>query len=131
MLVFLSTLSNAHVFWFNESMAQLKQNPTLPDLQAHIKAVCKERGWDKNSDLVILSGLVEELGELTRAMRDYKGEWETGEKASKKGEKHHLEYEFADVLNYLLDLANYYDVDMEKAFREKWEKNEKRTWSPR
>jgi len=109
-------------------MTTLKQNPTLNDLQAHIKAVCAERGWDKNSDLVILSGLVEELGELTRAMRDYKGEWETEKQESRKGQKHHLEHEFADVLNYLLDLANYYDVDMEKAFREKWEINEKRTW---
>jgi NTP pyrophosphatase (non-canonical NTP hydrolase) len=109
-------------------MKTLKENPTLADLQAHIKAICAERGWDKNSNLVILSGLVEELGELTRAMRDYHGEWETGEKESKAGQKHHLEHEFADVLNYLLDLANYFDVDMEKAFREKWKVNETRQW---
>lgn len=109
-------------------MITLKENPTLGDLQAHIKEICLERGWNKNSHLVILSGLVEELGELTRAMRDYRGEWEQDGKESRAGQKHHLEHEFADVLNYLLDLANYFDVDMEKAYREKSEVNEKRQW---
>jgi NTP pyrophosphatase (non-canonical NTP hydrolase) len=109
-------------------MIALKDNPALSDFQSHVKAICAERGWDKNSNLVILSGLVEELGELTRAMRDYRGEWEQGDKESKKGQKEHLEHEFADVLNYLLDLANYFDVDLEKAYREKWKLNETRKW---
>jgi NTP pyrophosphatase (non-canonical NTP hydrolase) len=109
-------------------MKILKKDPTLADLQAHVKAFCKERGFDNNSNLVILSGLVEEIGELTRAMRDYRGEWEQGGKKSKTGQKHHLEGEFADVLNYLLDLANYFDVDLEYAYREKWKVNETRTW---
>ncbi|MFA5830775.1 MAG: MazG nucleotide pyrophosphohydrolase domain-containing protein [Candidatus Paceibacterota bacterium] len=109
-------------------MKKLKKSPDLADFQAHIKAVCKERGWDKNSNLVILSGLVEELGELTRAMRDYRGEWEQDGKESKKGQKHHLEREFADVFNYLLDLANYFDVDLEQAYRDKCKINETRKW---
>lgn len=106
----------------------LKKDPTLADLQTHIKSICKDRGWDKNSDLVIFSGLVEEVGELVKAMRDFKGEYAQENKTHKKGQIEHLEGEFADVLNYLLDLANYYNVDMEKAFREKWAINEKRTW---
>ena len=110
-------------------MKDLKKDPTLADMQTHVKEFCKERGWDNNSHLVILSGLVEELGELTRAMRDYRGEWEQEGKESKKGQKHHLEGEFADVLNYLLDLANHFDVDMEKAFRDKCKINETRKWS--
>jgi NTP pyrophosphatase (non-canonical NTP hydrolase) len=109
-------------------MTALKKDPSLADFQAHIKAFCKERGWDKNSHLVILSGLVEEVGELTKAMREYRGEWEQGGKESKAGQKHHLEGEFADVFNYLLDLANYFDVDMEHAYREKSKINEKRSW---
>ncbi|TRZ51524.1 RS21-C6 protein [bacterium] len=110
-------------------MNTLKENPTLADLQSQVKEFCEERGWNKNSNLVILSGLVEELGELTRAMRDYRGEWEQDGKESKKGQKHHLEGEFADVLNYLLDLANYFDIDLEKAYREKWEINQTRKWN--
>ena len=110
-------------------MKILKQDPTLPEMQQHLKEFCIERGWDQNSHLVILSGLVEEVGELTKAMREYRGEWETGERESKKGEKHHLEHEFADVLNYLMDLANHFEVDLEKAYRDKMEINLKRNWS--
>ena len=36
--------------------------------------------------------------------------------------------EFADVLSYLLDLANYFQIDLEKAFREKEQINQNRTW---
>jgi NTP pyrophosphatase (non-canonical NTP hydrolase) len=39
-----------------------------------------------------------------------------------------LEEEFADVLSYLLDLANYFQIDLEKAFREKERVNQTRTW---
>ncbi len=39
-----------------------------------------------------------------------------------------LEEEFADVLSYLLDLANTYHIDLEKAFREKEEINKSRKW---
>jgi NTP pyrophosphatase (non-canonical NTP hydrolase) len=52
---------------------------------------------------------IQEIGELAKAMR----------KAAKLYEKQakprdiSLEEEFADVLSYLLDLANYFQVDLE------------------
>ena len=49
-----------------------------------------------------------------------------GEKA--KQNKVALEEEFADVLSYLLDLANCFQVDLETAFREKEQVNQARTW---
>jgi NTP pyrophosphatase (non-canonical NTP hydrolase) len=39
-----------------------------------------------------------------------------------------LAEEFADVLSYLLDLANYFQIDLEKAFREKEQINQNRIW---
>lgn len=45
--------------------------------------------------------LVEEVGELARAMRN--------------GERGNLEEEFGDVLAWLVSLASIYDIDMEKA----------------
>ena len=39
-----------------------------------------------------------------------------------------LEEEFADVLSYLLDLANCFQVDLEQAFRAKEQLNQSRTW---
>jgi NTP pyrophosphatase (non-canonical NTP hydrolase) len=49
-------------------------------------------------------------------------------KEQAKPKNFELEEEFADVLSYLLDLANYFQIDLEKAFREKEQVNEGRTW---
>lgn len=106
-------------------MADLKNDPTLLDLQKHIKAVCQEKGWDSNSITEIYLLFSEEAGELAKAIR----------KATKfKGENdpnalNNLREEFADVLNYLMDLANYFDIDLEEVYREKHKINENRTWS--
>lgn len=105
-------------------MAILKEKPTLPELQAYIKEICKERGWNKNTDLEIFLLFAEEVGELAKAIRKHQGLYE--EKA--KDNKTHLEEEFADVFSYLLDLANYFNVDLEKAFRDKDKINSSRKW---
>ncbi len=106
-------------------MATLKQNPTIKDLQIYVKQITKERGWDKNSPIEIFFLMMEEIGELARAIRDFKGFYTEKENNAKKN----LEEEFADVLAYLIDLANQFDIDLEKAFREKDEINKKREWT--
>lgn len=105
-------------------MAKLNDKPTLSDLQKHIKQVGEERGWDRNNYLEIFLLFSEEVGELAKAIRDYSGLY--AEKAKKS--KADLEGEFADVLNYLLDLANCFSIDLEQAFRKKDELNAKRDW---
>ena len=106
-------------------MAVLKPNPTLGDLQAYIKQICTERGWDKNNDLELFLLFAEEVGELAKAIRNRQGLYD---EAGKTANKKELEEEFADVLSYLLDLANYFDIDLEKAIREKQAANEQRVW---
>ncbi len=103
----------------------LPEKPTLADLQQHIKNFGKERGWDKNNYLEIFLLFSEEIGELAKAMRNRAGLYAEAEKAHKKFE---LEEEFADVFNYLLDLANYFEIDLETAFRKKDAVNAKRNW---
>jgi len=105
---------------------KLKENPTLKDLQEYIEILCKERGWDKNGHLEKFLLLIEEVGELAKATRIASGMY--GEKAKAGQKRFELEEEFADVLNYLLDLANHFNVDLEHAFREKNEINETRKW---
>ena len=108
-------------------MATLKPKPTLSDLQAYMKTVCKERGWDTSNHLEIFLLMTEEFGELAKAIRNHtKLYQETGKKD--KDTRQELEGEFSDVLSYLLDLANYFEVDLEKAFRDKEEINAKRVW---
>lgn len=105
-------------------MANLPEYPTLPQLQQYLDEVCKERGWTKDSYAEKFLLFTEEVGELAKAIRKTQGLYQ--EKARQK--RLDLEEEFADVLSYLLDLANYFQVDLEKAFREKEEVNAARTW---
>lgn len=105
-------------------MAELPDAPTLNDLQRYIAEVCRERGWTKDSPSEKFMLFVEEVGELAKAMRKAAGLY--AERAKPRDMS--LEEEFADVLSYLLDLANCFQVDLERAFREKEEVNRSRTW---
>ena|SRR4030095_6979808 len=105
-------------------MATLKENPTLPELQQYIKEICKERGWDKNNYLEIFLLFTEEVGELAKAMRKQANLYNEQE----KNNTFHLAEEFADVFSYLLDLANYFDINIEQAFRDKDKINANRKW---
>lgn len=101
---------------------------TLREMQMHIKEVCEKRGWDKNNHLEIFLLLSEEVGELANVIRKITS-LHTQKSDNPEELKKMLEEEFADVLNYLLDLANYFDVDLQKAFVEKDQKNAQRTWN--
>ena len=105
-------------------MAYLAEHPTLKDLQIYLDEVCKERGWVKDTYAQKFLLFTEEVGELAKAIRKAVGLYQ--EKAKQKNTE--LEEEFADVLSYLLDLANCFQIDLEKAFREKERVNEGRTW---
>lgn len=105
-------------------MAELKDNPTLRDLQHYLAVICQERGWTKDSPSEKFVLFIEEVGELAKAMRQAAGLYE--ERAKQRDIA--LEEEFADVLSYLLDLANCFQVDLEAAFRAKERVNQSRTW---
>jgi NTP pyrophosphatase (non-canonical NTP hydrolase) len=106
-------------------MALLPDKPTLKDFQDYIKRIAEERAWDKNNHLEIFLLLSEEIGELAKAVRNRTGLY--AEK-TEKPENDELELEFADVLNYLFDLANCFNINLEEAFRKKDKINAKRTW---
>lgn len=106
-------------------MAKLPKKPLLKDFQEYIKENNRERGWNKNSDTELFLLFAEEVGELAKAIRNMKGLY--AEKAKENGQPE-LEEEFADVFSYLIDLANYFQVDLEQAFRNKEEKNKLRDW---
>jgi NTP pyrophosphatase (non-canonical NTP hydrolase) len=105
-------------------MADLNDKPTLGDLQRYLAAVCQERGWTKDSPSEKFVLFIEEIGELAKEMRNAAGLYR--ERAKQRDAA--LEEEFADVLSYLLDLANCFDVDLEAAFRAKDRINQSRTW---
>jgi NTP pyrophosphatase (non-canonical NTP hydrolase) len=105
-------------------MAHLQENPTLNDLQQYVAEICQERGWTKDSPSEKFVLFIEEVGELAKAMRKAAGLYE--EQAKPRDIS--LEEEFADVLSYLLDLANCFQIDLEQVFRAKEQINQSRTW---
>ncbi len=107
-------------------MEKIKKNYSLKELQEYMKQLCEKRNWNQVSHLEKFLLFSEEVGELAKAIREFLS-ISVEKKKSKKGKKD-LKEEFADVLNYFLDLANGFDIDLEEAFLLKDRKNMKRVW---
>ena len=104
-------------------MLYLKEQPTLKDFQKYVDEMENERGFSDESTLQKCLLLGEEIGELFKAVR--KSENIKIDHNSKFGS---IDNELSDILTYLCAIANRFDIDLEKAFREKEEMNKKRTW---
>ena len=102
---------------------QLPENPTIAEYQQYLKEVVVERGFDKETVSEVFTILVEEVGELAKAIRK-----SNGQKVYSDSKHHDLEEEAADVLFMLLDVCNRLDIDLEKAFAAKEVKNNSRSW---
>lgn len=105
------------------SKLSLKENPTLQEFQKYVKEMAKERGFEKETIQQIFMQFLEECGEMAKAARQA-----TGMKIDSNSEQFHVGHEIADVFIYLLDICNYFHIDLEKAFREKEDLNKKRIW---
>lgn len=101
---------------------------TLSELQDYIHRMVIKRGFEKETLRDVLLLLLEEVGELARAIRGF-----TGLKISRERVDSHkdLKQELADCLIYLVDLANLADIKLEDALREKERMNSKRRWRSR
>lgn len=95
----------------------------LAEYQKLIAQLVKERGYDKELPSEVFLLLVEEVGELGKAIRK-----SSGMKVSDHSKKHQLEHELADVFWLTIDLANRFDIDLAKAFAEKEKINQKRDY---
>lgn len=105
-------------------MNTLPNNPTLKDFQVFVAKLGVERGFDKETLPEVFTVLVEEIGELAKAVRK-----SNGQKIDSNSKQFEVAEEAADVLWLLLDLCNRLDIDLEQAFRDKETKNQKRQWS--
>lgn len=108
-------------------MAVLKDHPSIQDFQNYLAQIRKERNWEQNDPLEIFLLMSEEVGELAKAIRNKIGLYPQKEKTASEIQAE-LSFEMSDVFSYLLDLANIFEVDLEKAFREKEAINAQRTW---
>lgn len=109
-------------------MANLPQTNDLNEFQNYIKELCIERGWDKNSPSQLFLLLTEEIGEVAKAIRNHTS-LHTQKIQNKDKTKAELASELADVLNYVLDISNHFEIDLAQAFRDKNTENENREWN--
>jgi NTP pyrophosphatase (non-canonical NTP hydrolase) len=105
------------------SILSLKEEPILKDFQKYVSEMETERGFDNEPTIQKCLLLGEEVGELFKAVRKSENI-----KIDHNSDVGTIENELADVLIYLLEIANRYDIDLEKAFRDKEEINKKRSW---
>jgi|TARA_B100001245_G_scaffold152621_1_gene114281 NTP pyrophosphatase (non-canonical NTP hydrolase) len=100
-----------------------RTDATLTEWQAYIEQKIIERGFADESlqDKFIL--LVEEVGELAKALRPV-----TGVKSATDSDRLELKHEIADIFWLLSVVANKLDIDIDEALRSKEEKNNKRSW---
>ena len=102
---------------------KLPSKPTLQDYQKYIAEMMKQRGFDKNSIVEEMLIMTEEVGELAKVVRKAHGMH-----IDKNSVQSTASEELADVFSFVLSISNYLGVDLEQAFRDKQEKNKKRTW---
>lgn len=104
-------------------MKPIKENPTLTDYQQYIREMVVERGFTDTTVPELFMYLSEETGELAKAARQL-----IHMHCDDNSEKMEVAHEIADVFEYLLDIANHLDIDLEQAFRDKEAINNGRTW---
>lgn len=105
-------------------MAALSQDASLPQYQALIRELVIQRGFDEETVSEVFTLLVEEVGELAKAIRKA-----NGQKVDANSQLHNVAEEAADVFWLLVDLCNRLDIDLAAAFKEKEQKNRSRNWA--
>ena len=108
-----------------ESDLELPSKPTLADFQQYVKKMKLIRKFNTTDPFYECCLLAEECGEVISAVRKNSKGGSIGS-GSKKG---NIEEELADVFIYTCSLANMFDIDLEKAFRQKEEVNKTRYWA--
>ena len=86
---------------------------TIQELQSMMVEQLKRRGFYPKDDKEVLLRLGEEVGEVMEAVRENQS-------------KEELSHEMVDVFWNLLRLAELKGINLEEAFMQKWDKNEKR-----
>ena len=110
-----------------ELLKKLSNESSINEIQSYIKEVMQIRGFnkEKSSDKILL--LVEEVGELAKAIR--KNENNLGIDKTKECNYSSVESEVADIFIVLLSICDILNIDLFKVFLDKEEENIKRIWS--
>lgn len=106
----------------------LPKPATLADAQTFIHDLETFHGWLEVDLVHNVFLMVEEVGELAKALRKYEKIFDEGDPAPREAARAHVGEEIVDVLNYLLAIANRLGLDVDTCFREKNARNLTRRW---
>ena len=106
----------------------MKRGPEtdLQRMQEEVRRFCEERQWDRfhsAKDLAI--GIAVEAAELLELFRFLSPD-EVEEMMRRKADRRRVADEMADILAFLLRLAQRYRIDLEKAFADKMDDNRRK-----
>lgn len=106
---------------------KLSKESSINEIQNYIKKIMEIRGFnkEKSSEKILL--LIEEVGELAKAIR--KNENKLGIDKTKEYNYSSIESEIADVFIVLLSICDVLNINLFRAFLDKEEENIKRVWS--
>ncbi len=110
-----------------ELLESLDKNSSLPDIQRYVKSVVSMRGFDGESIQETMLLLLEETGELAKAIR--KSETKMSVDSDKLQNYDTVESEVADVFFVLTAVCNKLGIDLLTALKEKEAQNIDRNWT--
>jgi len=96
-------------------------NKSLSDIQKEYIEFRKERGWKLDDPNMVLCSLIVELGELAEHFQ-----WKKKKHEMNEEDRTSFGYEFVDVLNYLMAIADIYDIDIQEYWEQKMPKLRKK-----
>lgn len=106
-----------------KTTAKAQNDAKVSELIHLVREFCEARGWDPYHSLKNLAiGAVTEAAELVEPYR-FRNDQEADAFASTAEGRENLEDELADVLFFLLRIAQRYDVDLGEALGRKIQKN--------
>lgn len=91
------------------------------EFQRYVRTFSEVKGFDTSTIEQRMLYLMTEVGELSKEVLSVSFHPDEELKAN-------LGYEMYDVVWNIFDLANKLDIDLERAFREKREINDRRSW---
>lgn len=99
---------------------------SLARLQSAVRRFCEDRDWDQFHDAKELAiGIVTEAGELLQHFR-FQSVEQVEALLRETRSRQEIESEVADILIFVLRLADRYDIDLARAVEEKLEENARR-----
>ena len=104
----------------------MDQETNIHVLKEKIKKFCEDRDWDQFHGAKELAvALIIETAELLEHFR-WKTDNEVKEMFENKSKKENIEDEMADVLYFLVRIAQKYNIDLSEALSRKMSKNERK-----